>query len=76
MNQMNVDTFPYRDPSDGTFVAHDYCDPDLSVLKALSDQDKRRVVKVHMDYLKVVSHLVQDFFDIPAVRGIQVQNDV
>ncbi len=51
MNQMNVDTFPYRDPSDGTFVAHDYCDPD--------------VVKVHIDYLmvKVVSHLVQDFFD-------------
>ena len=53
MNQMNVDTFPYRDPSDGTFVAHDYCDPD--------------VVKVHIDYLmvKVVSHLVQDFFDTP-----------
>ena len=51
--------------SDGTFVAHDYCDPDLSVLKTLSDEDKRRVVKVHMDYLmgKVVSHLVQDFFD-------------
>jgi hypothetical protein len=29
-----------------------------------------------MDYLKVVSHLVQDFFDTQAVRGIQVQNDV